>query len=165
MGGAGRRGQLGKDLPSRFCRGAGPPPAGRGQQPLKEGRGSSRGQQGRDPSAAVQACGSRTARSPSLLRPLPGAGPAQGARTGSGYKTQRQVATRPKDTCTVVKKKLTGWKEVTHADTRLRWKELGFQPFPSPTQRFALAENRRFAWPPLTTQDSGQRDSALAGCD
>lgn len=42
-------------------------------------------------------------RSSALLR-------AQGARTGSGYKTQSQVAIRPKNTRTVVTQKVTGWK-------------------------------------------------------
>lgn len=81
MGGVERRGPLRKDLPSRFCRGAPPPPAGRGQ-PLKGEGGEGGGPRNRDSSAAVQARGLRAARSPSLLRPP--SPPSSGRRVRAG---------------------------------------------------------------------------------
>lgn len=79
MGGAERRGKLGKDLPSRFGRRAPPPPAGRGQ-PLKWRRGQRPAEQ-RDPSAAVWDRGRHTLeRSPSFLCPASPPSPAHRVR-------------------------------------------------------------------------------------
>lgn len=103
-----------RDLPGRSGRGA-PPPAGRGQ-PGKPGRGHRPAEQ-----RPQRSCpGSRAAHSEGLSPPpsISALLRSPGARTGSGYRTKRPVTTRPNDTWTIVREKLTRQKEVAQAHFR-----------------------------------------------
>lgn len=86
-----------------------------------------RGQPNRCPSAAVQVRRLHIPKSPLLLSPLsPRAQAAVTKLVQSCNATEEHIHNH--------KKKLTGWKEVAHAHSRLRWNELDYQlslPYPN----------------------------------